>query len=60
MGGNPQSMEENAFLWQAEVQSQGASTDMSYLAPFFLEAMFSHFTETVTNEEFKIRVKKKR
>jgi len=41
-----------SILWQAELYSQGSSSDMSVLADIFIPQMFQRYGKTVTNEQF--------
>ena len=41
------------LLWEGEVYSTGTSTNMSLLAPVFIEALFENYGETVTNKSFR-------
>jgi hypothetical protein len=43
---------ELTVLWQGETYSTGSSSDILRLAPYFLDAMFENFGETVSNKNW--------
>jgi hypothetical protein len=40
------------FLWQGEAYSAGDSTNMSLLAPYFIDVIFENYGTTITNKAF--------
>ncbi len=44
------------FLWQGEVYSLGESTNLSVLAPDFIDVLFEYFGTTISNKEFSKRI----
>lgn len=40
------------IIWQGEIYSEGASYNISWLAEYFIDEIFSHFGQTVTNKKF--------
>jgi len=55
-GKKSQLPEKPVILWQGEIYSQGRSADISLLAPHFIDQIFLHFGETVSNLKFKARI----
>ena len=47
------------FLWQGEVYSLGDSTNLSVLAPDFIDVLFEYFGTTISNKEFSKRIESK-
>jgi hypothetical protein len=47
------------FLWQGEVYSLGESTNLSVLAPDFIDVLFEYFGTTISNKEFSKRIEPK-
>lgn len=47
------------FLWQGEVYSMGESTNLSVLAPDFIDVLFEYFGTTISNKEFSKRIEPK-
>jgi hypothetical protein len=45
--------EKAEVLWQGQVDSTGTSTNISLLAPVFIEVLFENYGETVTNKSFR-------
>ena len=44
--------EASKTIWQGEVYSSGSSTNISELAPHFIDALFENYGSTVTNRRF--------
>lgn len=40
------------FVWQGEIYSEGSSHDISCLAKPFIDELFRHFGQTITNKKF--------
>lgn len=41
-----------AIIWQGALYSKGSSSDMTWLAPYFIDVLFEHYGKTVTNQTF--------
>lgn len=40
------------IIWQGEIYSKGSSSNISYLAKHFVDELFNHFGQTVSNKTF--------
>ena len=40
------------IIWQGEVYSSGSSSDMTRLAPNFIDVLFENYGKSMTNKEF--------
>ena len=45
----PEKME---IIWQGEIHSSGSSSNISKLAPYFIDILFENYDKTVTNKPF--------
>ena len=45
----PEKME---IIWQGEIHSSGSSSNISWLAPYFIDILFENLEKTVTNKSF--------
>jgi hypothetical protein len=40
------------IIWQGEIHSRGSTSNISKLAPYFIDILFENYDKTVTNKPF--------